>query len=1372
MLATFTVSSAADAGDGTLRDAIEWANASAGTDLIDFAITPDGRKTINLDAALPQITDPLIIDGTTQPLADGDDTAPPRIRIDGAGAGSSNGLEFSTGSAGSTVRGLSITNFAGDGILLLSDGNVVEGNFIGLGFSGDTNEGNGVNGIEINSAANNTIGGSLPSLRNVIAGNASSGIGVNFSGATRNRIVGNYIGTDASGATSIGNGIGIQFFASSGNTIGGAGSGDQNIISGNNAYGVQFITSPFDGPSSRNMIIGNYIGTTADGSQALGNGQGGILGGPETSNTIGGASEGARNIISGNNGPGISLSTELNEGGGAVPNIIQGNFIGTDASGVTDLGNAGFGILLAATGSIVGGDTTAAGNRIAFNDGAGVGIVGSARNIRILSNSIESNGSLGIDLNADGEVLANDTLDADTSNQGVSNEGQNYPVIDAADFGGGAVSIRGTLNSNPSTTFTLQFFLNDAADPSGNGEGQTFLTVTTVQTDGDGNASFDLQLNREGLTASQFIAATATDSRGNTSEFSRAVQLVALPPADVAVTTTASPNPVNLGQDLTFSITATNNGPINATGVVVSDRLPSNVEFVSGTGGAQVVNGVVQFDNFSLTNGESRTLTYTVRPSLIGTISNDARVETGGIDPDPSNNQASTNVDVIVPPGTSIFSFIALQFSAIENDGQVTITVLRTNGDMPVEVAYRAEAGTATADADFTPVMGILRFEQGQMSASFDVPLIDDNEIESTVPETVLLTLSDPSGDAVLGMPFQATLNIADNDPGPPPAGRFRFGASTFTFTEGMSFATIPVERVGGFEGEARVRFRTVNGTATAGSDFEPFDFELVFSAGDMAPKLVLVPIIDDAIPEPNETFTVTLSDASGAPIGAPSTATVTINNDDPFPTPPSEQLFTLGAATYSAAENTTQADIAIRRDSGAGPVSVRVRTSDAVGAANTRYLPVDTVVNFGEGELEKFVPVVLINNSVADGNVNVTVTLSDPNGGPMLGNPSTAVLTIIDDETNVTPPPTPTASTIQFDTRTTTVDESAGVASVTLTRTGDLTSRATLTVVPRAGDAQAGLDYDNMPIPVVFEAGVSSVTISVPILDDTFAEDDLAFGLFITDVSAEGASVGLGTIDSAIVIIRDNDAVSPGPNPNPGTPGGPTVLGVSFIGPNAAPIGLAITFSTALLTTPDASAFAIVSSGRDQVFGTADDRTIPISDVGYDAFTNQVALVTASPLRLGQTYRLAVDGVTDMAIRDLAGTPLDGDGDGLSGGYYFADLSRASFHRYLDNDGDQVRLLLQGGLLDVIRPIGQNPEVVRIVQAPPRGATLLGDVQRRRRGSDGITTIGRLEGINQFGAVRVRLTTPPFFIGSTNPDPFDDILLGSLLDGGEDAEG
>ena len=724
-------------------------------------------------------------------------------------------------------------------------------------------------------------------------------------------------------------------------------------------------------------------------------------------------------------------------------------------------------------------------------------------------------------------------------------------------------------------------------------------------TDGNGDASFSVLFNGQ-VGANQVVTSTATGD-GNTSEFSGAASVAILPATDLAVSSTATPDPVGVGNDMTISVTIDNGGPGDANGVVATATLPAGSTFVSSPDGfTPNSSGQLVANVGSIAAGGSTTVSYVIRPAFVGSFAASVTVDNDEIDPVVANNIASASFDVEPNSGQSVFAFSAASYDIGEPGGSLTVTVTRSNGTAAASVQYATSAGTATPDADYLPTAATLNFAEGELSKSFEVPIINDLLIEGT--ETIGLVLSDPTNGAVLGQPFNAVVNILDDDPTPPPTGQFRLGATTFTFVEGTPFATIPVERVGGVEGEARVHFRTVDGTAKAGSDYTPFDFELIFSAGDNAPKLVLVPLIDDAIPENPESFSVSLSNATGAPIGSPSTATVTIDDDDPFPIPPDQQTISLGAAQYSVAENVSQAAIIVQRSSGSGVVSVRVRTADAAGAANTRYLPVDTVVTFEDGELLKTVPVVLINNTVADGNVDVAVTLSDPTGGPALGDPSVTVLTIVDDDTDGTPPPA-ASSTIQFAARTTTVDESAGLASLTLTRSGNLTSQVTLTIVPRAGDAQAGVDYDVTPISVVFAAGQSSATISVPIIDDTIADGDRAFGLFITDVvDAGGVTVNLGTIDSAIVVVQDNDAVSPG------VPGGPTVVNVFFVGPTSAPSGIGITLSEPLMTAPDAGAFAIVSSGRDQRFGTADDRVIAISSVGYDALANQVVLATSTP--------------------------------------------------------------------------------------------------------------------------------------------------------------
>ena len=165
-----------------------------------------------------------------------------------------------------------------------------------------------------------------------------------------------------------------------------------------------------------------------------------------------------------------------------------------------------------ASSNFVGGTTAGLGNLIAFNTAAGVVVAGSSTNNAIWSNAIRDNGTLGIDLGADG-LTANDAGDADEG----GNDRVNFPVLTAA-----AGGVQGTLNSIPDTTFRIEFFGNVACDASGNGEGATFLGATTVGTDGTGNATIPLFT----AAAGQFVTATATDSSNNTSEFSACVGVV------------------------------------------------------------------------------------------------------------------------------------------------------------------------------------------------------------------------------------------------------------------------------------------------------------------------------------------------------------------------------------------------------------------------------------------------------------------------------------------------------------------------------------------------------------------------------------------------------------------------------------------------------------------------------------------------------------------------------------------------------------------------------------------------------------------------------------------------------------------------------
>jgi len=419
-VATYSVDNTNDSGAGSLRQAILDANAHAGTDAISFNIPGSGVHTITPTSPLATIVDSVMIDGTTEPGFVGS----PLIELSGQNAGvSGDGLTILAGS--SHVKGLVINRFGGDGISIQINGqNTIQANYIGTDASGAFDLGNSRHGVSINDAPNNTIGGTISAERNLVSGNDASGIAIAGSFAMSNSVLGNLIGPDISGTASVGNGQGVYVGASA-NTIGASIAGSRNVISANGTDVVvsgvgNFVKGNFIGPNisgtaglslssfgvslfegessniggttagdrniisghqqgeiqivvgSGNLVQGNYVGTDVTGTIGLGSGGIGIDIQISNNNAIGGVTPGARNIISGK-ASGIFVC-DCN-GVGAIGNSIQGNYIGTDSSGMTALSN-GTGISVArASNTLVGGASLGARNIISAN-GSGIFIQG------------------------------------------------------------------------------------------------------------------------------------------------------------------------------------------------------------------------------------------------------------------------------------------------------------------------------------------------------------------------------------------------------------------------------------------------------------------------------------------------------------------------------------------------------------------------------------------------------------------------------------------------------------------------------------------------------------------------------------------------------------------------------------------------------------------------------------------------------------------------------------------------------------------------------------------------------------------------------------------------------------------------------------
>ena len=551
---TFVVTKADEHDDGicdsdcTLREAINAANAS-GVALahIDFAIPGGGPQQIAVTgSALPALTVPVVIDGTTE-------GAPPGqvgIVLNGAGAGAADGLVLAPGSGGSTIRGLAIRDFSQAkqaAIRIQSSGNTIVGDYIGTDATGTGASGNDF-GIVVENSNDNVIGGTGAGDRNVIADNADEGVLVDgtASGADGNTVKGNYIGVDATGQTADGNqGPGVRVLDATNTLVGGPTPADGNVISANF---IEVFLGDADVASNgkSNTVQNNLLGLSADQSVSF----------PDSSSNGVEVMDAGSNTLSQNM---IAAQYQGVDICGSGSNIVSSNTIGTNSSLIPDFGvfNQGISILDTPCFTAGGSGGPATGNVVTANVVLNSSLNGIAAdsNLNIVATNtvtntkngaaIESSGNanrIGPDNSVrnnahDGVQSTAGTSDTITQNsingnggKGISlvngaNDGQTTPTLaSATPIGNGSVRIQGTLTSNANRN-SGRVLLLLVVRPLRQRRRRDLHRVLAGLDRRHGNAA-----DRHGLRAfrarlpGSAVTATATDTTsGATSEFSTCV---------------------------------------------------------------------------------------------------------------------------------------------------------------------------------------------------------------------------------------------------------------------------------------------------------------------------------------------------------------------------------------------------------------------------------------------------------------------------------------------------------------------------------------------------------------------------------------------------------------------------------------------------------------------------------------------------------------------------------------------------------------------------------------------------------------------------------------------------------------------------------
>jgi Calx-beta domain len=706
MAATFTVTTTADSGPGSLREAITLANAAPGEDQISFGIGT-GSQIIQLTSALPAITDALIIAGETQPgFIPGN---PPLITVRGMGAGS---FEAFTLQAPTYIRSLQLIEFS-QAIIGASDDNFIESNEIVLTSS--------LPAVELSGSSNliwkNRIGGgtalALAGQDAIVAGNRIGGTvyGVTVSG-TGHHIGstvwgGNIIGAsngnaaliDGSGNFVEGNEItggafGTLMLQGTGHTVGGTTAAARNVINGDPAIQLN---------GSDHIILGNYINLTPAGA-ASGSGIAIRTNSGPGGHTIG-TTFGGRNYIRGM----ILISSP--------GNLFEDNVLGGDVA--ENPSNSAILLDGAASGNVFLDNIILAQLEIF----SGTGNLVRGNTFRPPSEGVELE-----------PFMPNDPGDADTG----PNNRQNSPVLTHALNSPLGAEIFGTLSSTPSTMFTLEFFNGSVCGES------VPIGTTIVMTDASGNASFSFPAS---AMQTSILTATATDPGNNTSPMAPCISTTAAAVVSVSADLTVNesvgfiPLTVTLSRPLTEPA-AMGYSAFGGTATYGQDFEQQGTTVVFAPGETTKTVDVMVIQDFSDEDDETFFVT-------LSQLSNNYTIGDG-------------SAQVTIADDDDLFlTALDARIAEGESGAEATVTLsLPTNATVTVD--YVIEGGTATEGVDFVAASGTLTFEPGELTKTIPVTTLTDRLAEPN--ETIFVTLSNASHGTIA----QATgvVTLIDVPPG------------------------------------------------------------------------------------------------------------------------------------------------------------------------------------------------------------------------------------------------------------------------------------------------------------------------------------------------------------------------------------------------------------------------------------------------------------------------------------------------------------------------------------------------------------------------------------------------------------------------------
>jgi hypothetical protein len=1097
--ATFTVNTLADTGAGSFRQAILDANIAAGADSIVFDLPGTGLQLLLPASTLPAITDAVAITVTQTDSTEA-------VRIDGASAGTAAvGLRF-VGTVDASATGIQVAHFSGDGIVLENTSitkllrvqsfgnggsgfhiigghhNIIQSSSAGIAAGIASSTGNAVHGLLVENSIQNLIGtgaelGSITES-NTFNGNGTSG--VTIVGGYENVFRGYDI--KSNGATPVGSWQtgGLIVIDSS-----------YNVFSGFYKLSAGFERSTYIGPLLRQISDNAGPGILMTGQSTFNN-------------------KLMYNLVMDNSEDGLRIE-------GGAHDLIIGDTISTtppfdsytriEHVGNFFLRNDGWGVHMAGSGSnskIVQGsaDENSLGgmlvdgiqrvviesNVINRNTGAGIAVTGSSQGIELVRNRFSDNTGLPFDLGADG-VTANDTGDLDGGPNGLLNFPTFTPIVLIPGYWQGQVD-----TDRPNVQLRVEFYTYVAATQT-----YTYSSEQLVTTDANGDAI--LSLTTVPINTQQVARVSVKD--GESSEFSAPISY--LPFISLTPTTVDPVMEGNSGvKEVNFTVK-----------LDAPSTLPVTVEYsalgVTATGG----------EDYAPVSG---TLTFapgvTEMPLTISVIGDNVKEATETFQlklENPTAGRLSSAISATVTivnddaiPTVNIGGDVIAAEPAGTNGtyGTVQFTVSLSEASLdPVTVSVGVPSAPNFPERAYQVATGTITFLPGQTTSTGTLNVIRDSVSE---PDQIIqLTLSNPT-KATLG-DSQGSVTIVDDD-------SWGLSIGDVTISEGdngTAIAHVPVTISAlvpsPFARLIEFDYTTQNQTATAGSDYTATSGHLSFANGP-ATTTIDIPVSGDLDFEADEMFRLLAQNVLGARVLHQSA--ITITNDDIMP-----PAISIGDVTFVEGDGgTANAVFTVSLGTaGSQAISVHYQTANGTATAGSDYTSTSGDLFFPVGTTTLTVSVPIIGDFTPEENETFLVQLSNPLHATLADD--TAVGTITNDDPT---PPGISIGDVML------VEGDGGLANAVFTVSLGSASNQAISVHYETanGTATADNDYTATSGDLLFPAGTTSLTVSVPIIGDFLPESHETFLVQLSNplhaTLADHTAVGTITNNDASITIGD----------------------------------------------------------------------------------------------------------------------------------------------------------------------------------------------------------------------------------------------------------